>query len=183
MAEPHFRGLIRAPGDPNDREQLKTHGMIQTPNQLFAKFERGEIERDELHAMLAMYARELIREMEEDHQNPAAAWIEGLLARQAVRGLERRHGRHLLREVLVALSEQEDFPPARLLWNASHHDVPLHCFLRIRREPVFRIARLVKQGECVELIVEHGAAGRGKATRQTFVLRRDAQWRLKVVAS
>jgi hypothetical protein len=154
--------------------------MIPTPNQLFAQFERGEIEREELHALLAVHARELIREMEEDHQNPAAAWIEGLLARQAVRTLTRRHGKRLLREVLVALSEAPDFPPAQYLWNASHPDVPLHCFLRIRREPVFRIARLVTREQGVELIVEHGAAGRGRGTRQTFILRRDSQWRLKV---
>lgn len=157
--------------------------MIPTPNQLFAQFERGEIEREELHALLAVHARELIREMEEDHQNPAAAWIEGLLARQAVRTLTRRHGKRLLREVLVALSEVPDFPPAQYLWNASHPDVPLHCFLRIRREPVFRIARLVTREHAVELIVEHGAAGRGRGTRQTFILRRDSQWRLKVEAS
>jgi hypothetical protein len=155
--------------------------MIPTPNQLFAQYERGEIERGELHALLAVHARELIREMEEDHQNPAAAWIEGLLARQAVRSLVRRHGHRLLREVLVALSELPDFPPASYLWNASHPDVPLHCFLRIRREPVFRITRLVTRDQGVELIVEHGAAGRGRGTRQILMLRRDTQWRLKVV--
>lgn len=157
--------------------------MIPTPNQLFAQFERGEIEREELHALLAMHARELIKEMEEDHQNPAAAWIEGLLARQAVRSLVRRHGKRLLREVLAALSQVPDFPPAQYLWNATHPDVPLHCFLRIRREPVFRIARLVTREQGVELIVEHGAAGRGRGTRQTITLRRDTQWRLKVVES
>jgi hypothetical protein len=173
MAADQFHGLIRPP----------RQAMIPTPNQLFARFERGEIEREELHALLAVHARELIREMEEDYQNPAAAWIEGLLARQAVRSLVRRHGKRLLREVLAALSEVPDFPPARYLWNATHPDVPLHCFLRIRREPVFRIARLVAREQGVELIVEHGAAGRGRGTRQAFTLRRDAQWRLKVVES
>lgn len=159
----------------------RSQRMIPNPKQLFAQFERGEIEREELHALLAVHARELIKEMEEDHRNPAAAWIEGLLARQAVRSLVRRHGKHLLREVLVALSEVRDFPPARYLWNASHPDVPLHCFLRIRREPVFRIARLARREQYVDIIVEHGAAGRGRGTRQTLTLRRDAQWRLKVV--
>jgi hypothetical protein len=173
MAADQFHGLIRPP----------RQAMIPTPNQLFAQFERGEIEREELHAHLAVHARELIREMEEDHQNPAAAWIEGMLARQAVRSLARRHGKRLLREVLVALSEVPDFPPARHLWNASHPDLPLHCFMRIRREPVFRIARMVTREQVVELIVEHGAAGRGRTTRQTITLRRNAQWRLKVVES
>jgi hypothetical protein len=173
MASDRFRGLIRPP----------RQAMIPTPKQLFAQYDRGEIERPELHAMLAVHARELIREMEDDHQNPATAWIEGMLARKAVRSLTRRHGKHLLREVLVALSEIPDFPPACRLWNASHPDVPLHCFLRIRREPVFRILRMVVRDEIVELIVEHGAAGRGRGTQQSFMLRRDNQWRLKVVES
>jgi len=37
--------------------------MIPTPDRLFARFERGEIERDELHALMAAHARELIVEM------------------------------------------------------------------------------------------------------------------------
>jgi hypothetical protein len=155
--------------------------MIPTPKQLFAQFERGEIERDELQALMAVHARELIAEMEEDYQNPAAAWIESLLARRAAGRLVRRHGSRLLREVLMALSELEDFPPARLLWNASHPDLPLHCFLRIRREPVFRISNLDHRPEEIEVTIEHGEAGRGRATRTLFLLKRDDQWRLKVV--
>ena len=80
----------------------------------------------------------------------------------------------------MALSELPDFPPVRFLWNASHPDVPLHCFLRIRREPVFRILQLGRRGEVVDVTVEHGEAGRGRGIRCSFVLRRDAEWRLKV---
>jgi hypothetical protein len=154
--------------------------MIPTPNQLFAMFERGEIEREELQALMAAHARELIAEMEEDYQNPAAAWIESLLARQAARRLAWRHGSRLLREVFVALSEVPDFAPARHLWNAGHPDVPLHCFLRMRREPVFRILQLGQRADVIELMVEHGASGRGKGTRRRFILRRDDRWRLRV---
>lgn len=154
--------------------------MIPTPNQLFAMFERGEIEREELQALMAVHARELIGEMEEDYRNPAEAWLENLLARQAVGRLVWRHGRRLLREVLAALAEVPDFPPARYLWNASHPDVPLHCFLRMRREPVFRIIQLGRRGDAVDVTVEHGDAGRGRGTRHRFVLLRDAQWRLVV---
>jgi hypothetical protein len=153
--------------------------MIPTPRQLFARFERGEIERDELQAMMAVHARDLIREMEEDHQNPAAAWIEGLLARRAAGKLARRHGSRLLREVLVALSEVPDFPPARLLWNAGHPDVPLYCFLRMRRLPVFRIAGIDHGPDGIRLIVEYGDAGRGQATRRSFLLKRGDDWRLR----
>jgi hypothetical protein len=154
--------------------------MIPTPNQLFAMFERGEIERDELHALMATHARELIAEMEEDRLNPVEALIENLLARQAVARLARRHGERLLREVLVALSELENFPPVRHLWNADHPDVPLHCFVRMRREPVFRILQLIKRDEVIELKLEHGDAKRGKGTRETFIMRRDERWRLRV---
>ena len=57
---------------------------LPPPNQIIASFERGEIEREEMQALMAIHARELIREMEEDYQNPAVAWIENLLARDAV---------------------------------------------------------------------------------------------------
>lgn len=156
--------------------------MIPTPLQIFASFERGEIDRDEVHALMALHARELIQEMEEDHQNPASALIESLLARRSAGLLVRRHGGRLLREILIAISEVPDFPPAKYLWNAAHPDVPLHCFLRMRREPVFRIGTIKPRGEEIEVVVEHGAAGRGKGSRKSFVLKRDANWRLRVLA-
>ena len=143
-------------------------------------FERGEIKRDELHVLMAAHARDLIVEMEEDYLNPAGAWIESLLARQAMGRLARRHGERLVREVLMALTDLVDFPPARYLWNADHPDVPLHCFLRMRREPVFRIMQLTRRDESIELKVEHGDAKRGRGTRETFILRRDERWRLRV---
>jgi hypothetical protein len=153
--------------------------MIPTPQQLFARFERGEIGREELQALMAVHARELIAEMEDDYQNPAAAWLEALLARRAMGRLVRRHGSRLLREVLVALSELADFAPAHYLWNATHPDVPLHCFLRMRRQPVFRIAAIDHQSEEITVLVEHGDAGRGRATRRIFVMKRDEQWHLR----
>lgn len=153
--------------------------MIPTPNQLFAQFERGEIEREELQALMAIHARELIAEMEEDYQNPAAAWIEGLLARRAMGRLVRRHGSRMMREILIALSELGDFPPARQLWNAAHPDVPLHCYLRIRREPVFRILSLNHHQEQIDLTVEYGESGRGRGTKRMLVLKRDPQFKLR----
>jgi hypothetical protein len=157
--------------------------MVPTPNELFARFERGELEREELHAMMAVHARELIAEMEDDWLNPVAATIEALLARQAAGRLIRRHGAGLLREVFIALAELPDFPPAKYLWNAGHPDVPLHCFLRIRREPVFRITCMRQHDGIIELGTEYGPARRGMAVRSRFILRRDDRWRLHVVES
>lgn len=154
--------------------------MIPTPRQIFASFERGEIERDEVHALMALHARELISEMEEDFQNPAAAMIEMLLARRSAGRLIRQHSSRMLREILVALSEVENFPPARYLWNAAHPDVPLHSYLRMRRNPVFRIAAIRPHPEKIEVDVEFGEAGRGKASKRSFILKRNAQFRLAV---
>lgn len=156
--------------------------MIPTPDQLFARFERGEIERAELQALMALHARELIQEMEEDYQNPAAAWLESLLARRMMGRLVRRHGSRLMREILIAIAAVPDFEPSRRLWNAPHPDVPLHCFLRMRREPVFRITAVDHQPDEISVIVEHGEAGRGRASRRLFVLRRDERWLLRVVS-
>ena len=153
--------------------------MIPTPSQIFASYERGEIDRDEMHALLALHARELIVEMEEDFQNPAAAWIESLLAKRAANRLVRLHGSRLLREVLGALADVPEFPPVRHLWNATHPDVPLHCFLRMRREPVFRILSLQAGSGEIRVVIEHGQASKGKGTRQTFQLKRDDHWKLK----
>lgn len=157
--------------------------MIPTPKQLFAQFERGEIAREELQALMAVHARELIFEMEEDYQNPAAAWIESLLARRSAGRLVRRHGSRLVREILVALAEVPDFPPARYLWNAAHPDVPLHCFLRMRREPVFRILNIDQRSDVIELLAEYGDGGRGRGTRRLFVLKRDDLWCLRAEAA
>lgn len=152
---------------------------MESPREILARFERGELEREEMQAMMAVHARELIREMEEDYQNPAAALIESLLARRATGKLARRHSKRLLREVLVALSHVADFPPAGSLWNASHPDVPLHCFLRMRREPVFRILGIEARGGGFEVTVEYGSAAKGRATRRAFLMKRDATWRLR----
>lgn len=153
--------------------------MIPSPRQIFASFERGEIDRDEMHALMASHARELIEEMEQDYQNPAAAWIESLLARRAASRLVRLHGSRLLREVFGALADVPEFPPVRHLWNAAHPDVPLHCFLRMRREPVFRILSLQALSSEIRLVIEHGQAARGKGTRRRFALKRDDHWKLK----
>lgn len=157
--------------------------MLESPRQILARYERGELEREEMHALMALHARALVREMEEDSLNPAAAWVENLRARRAAGQLVRRHGSRLVREVLAALAEVDGFPPANLLWNAEHPDVPLHCFLRIRREPVFRILSFeVKGGGEVRVMVEFGPAAKGQGTRRSFVLRRAPDWKLAAEA-
>lgn len=148
--------------------------MGETPRQLVAKFERGEIDRMEFQALMAIHQRELIREIDEDHRNPLAAWLEARLAGLSVRKLLKKHTAFQIREVLVALSEADGFPLAKYIWNAAHPDVPLHCFFRIRREPVFQILAMRTEGNTVVVNLE---ILRPK-NRQTVTLTRDSRWQL-----
>ena len=101
--------------------------LLPTPAQLFREYERGRISRAQLHALMNEHAVELIAEMVEARRNPLVAWFDEQLSRQAAARLIRKHGEDVLREVLSTLGELSHFPPAQLLWNAGHPDVPLHC--------------------------------------------------------
>lgn len=149
--------------------------MLETPRQLAARSERGEIDRTEFQSLMAIHARELIAEIEEDHQNPLAAWVESRLAKSAVKRLLRKHSAFRVREILTALSEAPGFPLAKYLWNAPHPDVPLHCFFRMRREPVFQILSIREEAEITEIQVEIFRT----RNRSHIVLRRDPDWRLE----
>ncbi|QTN33711.1 hypothetical protein HZ994_15795 [Akkermansiaceae bacterium] len=148
--------------------------MLETPRQLVARFERGEIDRMEFQALMSIHQRELLREIDEDHQNPLAAWLESRLAKASVKKLLINHTAFQIREVLVALSEAENFPLAKYIWNAAHPDIPLHCFFRIRRDPVFQILSISSEGDTVEVHLEiHRTRNRERIT-----LTRDERWRL-----
>ena len=150
--------------------------MIETPRELAGRFERGEIDRMEFQAMMSIHQRELIREMEEERQNPVAGWVDGRLARGAVRRLVKRHSVGQIREVLVALGEARGFPLGRYLWNAGHVDVPLYCFFRMRKEPIFWIVGMREVGAEVEVELEIYES----KNREKVVLVRDGRWRLAV---
>ncbi|MGJ8634046.1 MAG: hypothetical protein ACSHX7_09000 [Luteolibacter sp.] len=145
-----------------------------TPKELSTAFERGEIDRTEFQTLMAIHARELIAEIEEDHQNPFAAWIESRLAKSAIRKLLKGNTHSQIREVLVALSETPDFPLANYLWNASHPDIPLHCFFRINKEPAFSILSIKSTGDTTQVQIEIHK----KRNRQTITFTRSATWQL-----
>jgi len=148
---------------------------METPRQLVTRFERGEIDRTEFQALMAEHAREIIEEIEQDHRNPVAAWMETRLAVSAVKKLLRKQSTYRILEILIALSEAPGFPLAKYLWNANHPDVPLHCFFRIRREPVFRILSVTTKGDTVEIEMELFA----KKNRKRVTLKRNGRWRLE----
>ena len=151
-----------------------------TPPELFRQFDRGEISREELQATMALHARDLIAEMEESRKNPVSAYAERLRNRAAVRRLARKHGTALLREVLVALGNIDGFPPAQILWNAGHLDMPLHCFIRMKHEPVFRITKMEAAAMKIRLQIEYGADKSKATTRETILLQRDSQMNLEL---
>jgi len=154
--------------------------MLPNPHEIFASFEKGEIEREELQSLMALHARELIQEMEEDYQNPATALIENLLARRAASKLIKRHGEKCVREILFCLSGKPNFPPASYLWNANHPDLPLYCFLRMRRTPVFRLLEVEIAGRDVNVVVEHGSPKNAETRKEKIRMVRDDQWKLKI---
>ena len=121
---------------------------------------------------MADHQRVLIEDIVDAKENPILAMFDKVLSKQAAAKLRRRYSEPVVREVLAALAEIPDFPPSHLLWNAQHRDVPLYCFLRPRREPVFRILSLEIAGRRVEISIEHGPARRRDAIRESFTLRR-----------
>lgn len=144
------------------------------PQKLFRQFEAGEISRTELQKTCALHQREMIAEIEEMRLNPLAAYVENLLLKREVAKVRRLYGEGLVREVLHALAEVPDFPPAILFWNAEYRDVPLHCFFRFRREPIFRIVEIVHEGMQLRATVDYGSSSRKKTTRETFSFHRGA---------
>ena len=144
-----------------------------TPRQLFRLLDRGAITREQFREAMAVHARQIIGEMEEVRRNPLASWVETLRNKRAAARLVHRHGEPVVREILVALSDLADFPLANWLWNADSPRVPLHCFLRSRHEPVFRVLQIVSIPMEWTVTVEHGSAERKRSVRERFVIVRD----------
>ena len=105
--------------------------------------------------------------------------MEQMLCRRAVSKLLKQHEEAAVREVLQALSELDDFPPGRWLWNAAHPHIPLHAFFRSKREPVFRLISLDAMPQLVTVTVEY-ALGKSSSSlqREEIRLRRDRRGQL-----
>lgn len=148
------------------------------PRQLFHLLDTRQITPAEFREAMAVHARDLIEEMEEDDANPVAALLEQMRCRRAASKLEKKHGESVLREVLLALCDVPDFPPGRWLWNAAHPHLPLHAFFRIQRAPVFRIIAMEAMPQLIMLTVEHGPVDKGATLREEFRFRRDRRGQL-----
>ena len=101
-----------------------------SPNVLLKQWEDGEIKREELHQLMALHQQALLEEAEESLKNPIATYVEGVMNKRAAKRLINDHGEAANREIFQAMAMLDDFPPSAYLWNASHWDVALHCFIR-----------------------------------------------------
>lgn len=149
-----------------------------TPRQLFRLLDTGGISREQFRAAMAFHAQHLIEEMEEVHQNPVAAWLEGLQNKRSAARLTKVHGEILVREVLVALSEIPNFPMATSLWDADRPEIPLHCFFRSSRAPVFRLLSIASASYIFTVRVEYGAVEKSESTSEKITFTRDRFGRL-----
>ena len=166
-----FTKSVQWPDDPN---------LVPTPRELFRRLDAGLLSRKEFQEAMAVHARELIREIEEVKRSPLQAYLDEIANRASAMRLSLRHGEKVVRQALVGLSMVDDFPPARLLWNADHLHVPLHCFFRSRREPVFRVVRLEVGPQWLAVTVEHGAAEAALTVREELRFRRNRRGDLQL---
>lgn len=138
----------------------------------------GRITREEFRLRMGECAVEIIAEMEEDRLNPVAALVEQMLSRRVASKLLKHHEEALIRETLQALSEVEDFSPARWLWNAAHPHIPLHAFFRSKRQPVFRLVAMEAMPQVITVTVEYGTPGMDGVVREQIRFVRDRRARL-----
>ena len=151
-----------------------------TPKALIRRWQNGEIEREELHELMAHHQRALLEEAEESRKNPIAAYVEGLMNKRVAKRLISEHGEAAIRELLAAMAELEDFPPSAYLWNADHWDVALHCFIRSKSAPVFRIRETLIKSQRAVILIEHGGGKKKDTLRERVSFERNWQGEMKV---
>ena len=149
------------------------------PPILIQRFEQGEISREELHTAMAVHGRLLIAEMEYESENLQESWLERWRCRHHASRLANRHGETRLRDVLHTLSLLPDFPPCNLLWNAAHTHVPLYCFFRLKRPPIFMIRLMRCLNTYVEVEVEYSNEEEQRV-REKMILERGRKWDFQI---
>ncbi|YCM43497.1 hypothetical protein V2O64_19495 [Verrucomicrobiaceae bacterium 227] len=152
-----------------------------TPHHLIEKWQQGEIEREEMQRLMKQHQQALLEEADEYHRNPIAGYLEGLLNKRAAHLLIKAHGEAAMREIFLAMSQLQDFPPSAYLWNADHWDLSLHAFLRTRSAPVFRVREIMVKTTRAVLLIEHGSPKKSETIRERLTLKRDWRGDMEVV--
>ena len=146
-----------------------------SPHRLLKLYRAEKITRAQWLAGMRMHFLLALKEIEENRSEPKRAIMESWRCKNAARRLLRGHTQSELREVFMALSDLDDFPPATYLWNADQLDVPLHCLLREKNEPVLRFPEVQIRRLTADLVIEYGGLKKKDRTREKISLRRD--WR------
>jgi hypothetical protein len=152
---------------------------IPTPNQLFRQFDLGQISREQLREGMELHAKLILAEVEENRVNPVVAFMDQVQCKRLAAKLSRQHTEETVREALAALAEIPDFPPATLVWNADHELVPLECFFRIRRTPIFHVVGMKVEPQQVVMQIDHGT--KEALHKEEVTLRRNRQGKLSYV--
>lgn len=151
-----------------------------SPPRLFEMYERGVIGRDAWLDGMRAHFLQALREIQTEMRDPQESWFERMRCSMAARRALRDCRESELREVLVALSWLDDFPPAPYLWNADQMDAPLSCFFRESRWPVLRINKVQIARLQAELVVEYGSVKKSHRQRESFLFKRDWRGQLKL---
>lgn len=154
---------------------------LPTPAQLFRQLDQGRISSEQFRSMMTLHQRLLLEDIDDSARDPGLSWFDEVLNRRAARHLEKAHGEDVVREVLVALSEVPDFPPAHQIWNAGHKLLPLYCFFRTKRGPIFRIVNMEVLPQMVGVVVEYARSKKADCLREEITLRRNRQGELMFV--
>ncbi len=151
-----------------------------TPRALIQQWQDGEIEREEMQRLMAQHQQALLDEAEEYYQNPIAGYLEGLLNKRVVKRLLASHREAAVRELFMALSWLDDFPPAAFLWNADHWDLALHAFIRTKSEPIFRVREMMIKSSRAVMLVEHGSRKKSQMRRERITFQRHWKGEMEV---
>ncbi len=152
-----------------------------SPRVLVLQWEAGEIKREELQRLMALHQAAILEEAEEERANPVASYVDRMMNKRMAKKLINAHGEANMRELCLALSEVPEFLPAAFLWNADHWDLPLHCFIRNKREPIFRIREVFVRSDRAMMLVEHGSSKKKETERERFHFERHWRGEMKVV--
>lgn len=148
---------------------------LLSPNRLFALYDAREITREQWVEGMRQHFLLCFEEIEEDLTNPKLALLERWRCRTAAKSLLKHHTEAELREVFMALSFIDDFPPATYLWNADQLETPMYCFLRERREPVLRFIEVQISRMRAHVTIEYGNLKKKERVQERIEMRRNWQ--------
>jgi len=151
---------------------MKSNHLL-SPNRLFALYDAREITREQWIEGMRQHFLLCFKEIEEDFSDPDMAFLERWRCSAAAKALLKKHTEAELREVFMALSLIDDFPPATYLWNADQLETPMYCFLREKREPVLRFIEVQITRMTARVMVEYGNLNKKERVRERIRLQRD----------